>query len=135
MRRLALALAVAAVAVGFPAGAAAGWSLPIGHGSGAAKAKSLNAGNAPTLTNGTGHIVNVTWTASTYANGGSPQGYYVKRYNASTGVFVANACGGTLVTTLTCADGASKGSWTYTVTPATANWRGAESVKSAAISA
>jgi hypothetical protein len=134
MRRLALTLAIAAVAVGFPAGAAAGWSLPIGHGSGKAKAKSLNAGNAPTLTNGTGHNVNVTWTASAYANGGSPQGYYVKRYT-SAGVFSANACGGTLQTTLTCTDSASKGTWKYTVTPATANWRGAESPLSAAISA
>jgi hypothetical protein len=134
MRRLALALAVAAVAVGFPVGAAAGWSLPIAHGSGAARAKSLNAGNAPTLTNGTGHRVNVTWTASTYANGGSPQGYYVKRYNGTTNAFVANACGGTLVTTLTCTDTAN-GTWKYTVTPATANWRGAESALSAAISA
>jgi hypothetical protein len=134
MRRLALALAVAVVAVGFPGGAAAGWSL-LGNGSGAAKAKSLNAGNVPTLTNGSGHNVNVSWAASTYANGGNPQGYLIKRYNASTGLFVANACGGAVITVLTCVDSAAKGSWQYTVTPATGNWRGAESAKSAAISA
>ena len=134
MRRLALALALAVAAVGYPGGAAAGWSL-LRSGSGAAKATSLNAGNVPTLTNGNGHNVNVSWTASTYAGGGSPQGYLIKRYSASTGVFVANACGGTVITGLTCIDSAAKGSWQYTVTPATGNWRGAESAKSAAISA
>ena len=134
MRRVALALVVAAVAVGFPGGAAAGWSL-LGSGSGKAKAKSLNAGNVPTLANGSGHNVTVSWTASTYANGGSPQGYLIKRYNGTTNVFVANACGGTVVTTLSCTDAAAKGSWKYTVTPATGNWRGAESALSLAISA
>ena len=133
MRRLALALTVAAVAVGFPGGAAAGWGL-LGSGGGKAKAKTLNAGNVPTLANGNGHNVNVSWAASTYANGGSPQGYLIKRYT-SAGVFSANACGGTVVTTLTCTDSASKGTWKYTVTPATGNWRGAESALSAAISA
>jgi hypothetical protein len=133
MRRLALALAVAAVAVGFTGGAAAGWGL-LGSGGGKAKAKTLNAGNVPTLANGNGHNVNVSWAASTYANGGSPQGYLIKRYT-SAGVFSANACGGTVVTTLTCTDSASKGTWKYTVTPATGNWRGAESALSAAISA
>jgi hypothetical protein len=134
MRRLALALALTAVAVGFPGGAAAGWSL-LGSGGGNAKAKSLNPGNVATLTNGSGHNVVVSWTASTYANGGNPQGYLIKRYNASTGAFVANACGGTVVTTVSCTDAASKGNWKYTVTPATGNWRGAESALSAAISA
>jgi hypothetical protein len=133
MRRLALALAVAAVAVGFPGGAAAGWSL-LSSGGGKARAKSLNAGNVPTLANSNGHNVIVSWTASTYANGGNPQGYLIKRYT-SAGVFAANACGGTVITTLTCTDSASKGTWKYTVTPATGNWRGAESALSAAISA
>ena len=133
MRRVALALTVAAVAVGFPGGAAAGWSL-LGSGSGKAKAKSLNAGNVPTLANGSAHNVLVSWVASTYANGGSPQGYLIKRYT-SAGVFSSNACGGTVITTLSCTDAAAKGSWKYTVTPATGNWRGAESALSAAISA
>jgi hypothetical protein len=134
MRRIALALVAAAVAVGFPGGAAAGWGL-LGSGGGNAKAKVLNGGNVPTLTNGNGHNVNVSWAASTYANGGNPQGYLIKRYNGTTGAFVANACGGTVVTALTCTDSAAKGSWKYTVTPATGNWRGAESALSAAISA
>jgi hypothetical protein len=134
MRRLALALAIAAVAIGFPGGAAAGWSL-LSSGGGKAKAKTLNAGNVPTLTNGSGHNVNVSWAASTYANGGSPQGYLIKRYNGTTNVFVAAACGGAVITTLSCTDSASKGTWKYTVTPATGNWRGAESALSAAIAA
>jgi hypothetical protein len=133
MRRLALTLVVAAAAVGFPGGAAAGWSL-LGSGGGKAKAKTLNAGNVPTLTNGSGHNVSVAWAASTYANGGAPQGYLIKRYT-SAGVFSANACGGTVITTLNCTDSASKGTWKYTVTPATGNWRGAESALSAGISA
>lgn len=133
MRRRFLPLFLAAAAVAFPGGAAAAWVIH-GSGPGAAKAKTLGSGNAP---NGSvqGRKVTLTWTASTYTNGGAAAGYVVKRYNTS-GVLqtIGSACTGTL-TVLTCVEsGVPFGSWQYTVTPATANWRGPESAKSAVVS-
>lgn len=135
IRRLALALAIAA-AVAFPGGAAAGWSL-LKSGPSVAKAKTLGAGNVPTASKGTGHKVNLSWAASSYVGGGSPQGYVITRYDATTGAFAAagsGTCAGT-VAALSCTDNAVNGTWQYTITPATANWRGAESAKSAAVAA
>jgi hypothetical protein len=125
--------ALAAVAVGFPGGAAAGWRL-VGSGSGAAKAKTLGAGNAPTGSV-SGRKVTLSWTASSYTNGGTAAGYVVRRYSASTGVaqMVGSACAGTIAS-LTCTEsGVSAGAWQYTVTPATGNWRGPESAKSTVV--
>lgn len=133
MRRFFPFLAAAAVAVGLPAGAAAGWPL-VGSGSGVAKAKTLGSGNAPSGSVA-GHKVTLTWSASTYTNGGNAAGYVVRRYNASTGVVqtIGSACSAT-ITTLSCVEsGVPAGSWQYTVTPATANWRGAESAKSSTV--
>jgi hypothetical protein len=132
-RFLPLLLVVAVVA--FPGGAAAAWALH-GSGPGAAQAKALAAGNAP-AGSVTGHKVKVTWTASSYTNGGvAAAGYIIKRYNASTGVLqtILSACTGTIVG-LTCTESSvPSGTWQYTVTPATANWRGPESPKSAVVS-
>ena len=133
MRRRLLPLLLAAAAVAFPGGAAAAWVIH-GSGSGAAKAKTLGSGNAPAGTV-QGHKVTVTWTASSYTNGGTAAGYIVRRYNASTGVVqtIGSACTGTIAA-LTCIEsGVPSGSWQYTITPATANWRGPESAKSAVI--
>jgi hypothetical protein len=130
MRRFFPFLAAAAVAVGLPGGAAAGWPL-FRSGSGAAKAKTLGSGNAPGGSVA-GHKVTLTWTASSYTNGGNAAGYLVRRYNASTGVVqtIGSACSAT-ITSLSCVEsGVPAGSWQYTITPATANWRGAESAKS-----
>ncbi len=77
----------------------------------------------------------MTWTASSYTNGGAAAGYLVRRYNASTGVLqtVGSACSGT-ITALTCTEtGVPAGSWQYTITPATGNWRGPESAKGATV--
>jgi hypothetical protein len=128
-----LLLVVAVVAVGSPGGAAAAWSK-IGSGSAKAKAKALGAGNVPTGSV-SGHKVTVSWAASSYTNGGSPAGYLINRYNASTGVLqtIGANCSGTIAV-LTCTEnGVPSGSWKYSVTPATANWRGAESAKSATV--
>jgi hypothetical protein len=122
-----------AVAVGFPGGAAAGWSLT-GSGAGAAKAKTLGSGNVPTATK-SGRKVTVSWTASSYTNGGAPAGYFVNRYDASTGAVqtIGANCAGTIAG-LTCTENSvPSGSWKYTVTPTTANWRGPESAKSATV--
>jgi hypothetical protein len=124
---------VAAVAVGFPGGAAAGWSLT-GAGSAAAKAKTLGSGNAPSASK-SGRKVTVTWTASSYVEGGAPGGYLVRRYDASSGALqtIGANCSGT-ITALTCTENnVPNGSWKYTVTPATGNWRGPESAKSATV--
>jgi hypothetical protein len=122
-----------AVAVGSPGGAAAGWSLT-GLGSGTAKAKTLGSGNVPTVSK-SGRKVTVSWTASSYTNGGAPAGYLVNRYDASTGVVqtIGANCTGT-ITGLTCTENnVPFGSWKYTVTATTANWRGPESAKSATV--
>jgi hypothetical protein len=128
---LPLFLAVAAVAV--PGGAAAAWALH-GSGPGAAKAKTLGAGNVPTASV-SGHKVTVAWAATSYTNGGTAAGYLIRRYNASTGVLqtIGANCAGTIAG-LTCTEnGVPAGSWQYTVTPATSNWRGPESAKSAVV--
>jgi hypothetical protein len=127
VRRRFLPLLLAAAAA-FPGGAAAGWALS-GSGSAAAKAKTLGAGNTPSVS-GSGHKVTVTWTATSYVGGGgTAAGYLIRRYDAVTGVGqgAANGCSGTLAA-LTCTEASvPAGSWRYTVTPATANWRGPES--------
>ena len=128
-----LLLLVAVVAVGFPGGAAASWLLA-GSGPSAAKAKTLGGGNVPTGTV-SGHKVALTWAASSYTSGGSPAGYVINRYNATTGVLQATGanCWGTIAA-LTCTEnGVPFGSWKYTVTPAAGNWRGSESAKSATV--
>ena len=128
-----LLLLVAVVAVGFPGGAAASWSLTL-SGSGAAKAKTRGGGNVP-AGSVSGHKVTLTWAASSYTSGGSPAGYVISRYNATTGVLqtIGANCSGTIAA-LTCTEnGVPFGSWKYTVAPAAGNWRGPESAKRAAV--
>jgi hypothetical protein len=127
-----LVIAVA-VAVGLPGGAAAGWSLT-GSGSSAAQARTLGPGNVPTVSAGAKKVT-VGWAASSYTNGGAPGGYLVKRYDSSTGVVqtIRGGCSGTIAV-LTCTENnVPSGSWQYTVTPTTGNWRGPESAKSATV--
>jgi hypothetical protein len=134
MRCFLLTISVAAaVAIGFPGGAAAGWRV-VASGGAAAKAKTLGSGNRPTGAVA-GHKVSVTWLASAYLEGGAPAGYVVRRYNAATGAeqVVGSTCSGT-ISALTCTEsGVPAGSWQYTITPATANWRGSQSVKSTTV--
>lgn len=128
MRSLVIAIAAALLVV--PTASAA-WS-PSAIGSGAARAKALGTGNIPTATV-SGKKVTVTWSASTFSNGGNVPGYVVRRYDASTGVLqtIGASCTGTIAA-LTCTErNTPAGGWKYTVTPAVANWRGGESAKSA----
>jgi hypothetical protein len=133
VRRRFLLLLLAAAAA-FPGAAAASWALSA-SGPGAAKAKTLGAGNTPSVS-ASGHKVTVTWTATSYiGGGGTAAGYRVRRYNAVTGVGqdAANGCSGAIAG-LTCTEASvPAGSWRYTVTPATANWRGPESGMSAVV--
>ena len=80
MRSLVIAIAAALLVV--PTASAA-WSRSA-IGGGAAQAKALGTGNIPTATV-SGKKVTVTWSASTFSNGGTVPGYVVRRYNASTG--------------------------------------------------
>ena len=123
-------IAIAAALLVVPTASAA-WS-PSAIGSGAARAKALGTGNIPTATV-SGKKVTVTWSASTFSNGGNVPGYVVRRYDASTGVLqtIGASCTGTIAA-LTCTErNTPAGGWKYTVTPAVANWRGGESAKSA----
>ena len=124
---------VAVAAVGFPGGAAASWR-PTGSGPATARAKTLGSGNVPGASV-SGHKVTVTWAASSYANGGAAGGYVIKRYNATTGVVqTIGANCAAIVPAQTCTEnGVPFGSWKYSVTPATANWRGPESAQSATV--
>ena len=134
MRWFALTVAIAAaVAAGFPGGAAAGWRV-LASGGTQAKAKTLGSGNRPSGTV-SGHRVTLTWAASSYAEGGAPAGYVVRRFDAGTGVeqVVGASCAG-IINALTCQESSvPKGSWQYSITPATANWRGPQSVRSLTI--
>ena len=59
----------------------------------------------------------------------------VRRFDAVSGVeqVVGASCTG-IINGLTCAESlVPKGSWQYTITPATANWRGPQSVRSLTI--
>ena len=74
----------------------------------------------------------VNWSAP--ASGAPPTGYLVKRYdNSGTLQAIGAACSGTIATTSCTEAAVPAGTWRYRVTPANANWRGAESAASAAV--
>lgn len=129
MRRVAiLCLLVCGLA---PAAAEAAWNHG-SAGSGGAKAKTMPAGNQPTASVSNRDVA-VSWTASTFAGGGSVSGYNIKRYDTNGNVqSIGSACSGT-VSGLTCTESAvPAGTWKYSVTPRQgSNWSGAESPQSA----
>lgn len=113
-----------------PAAALASWTRG-GSGSSAAKARSLVAVAQPTASV-SNRSVTVNWSAP--ASGAPPTGYLVKRYdNSGTAQTIGAACSGTIATTSCTEAAVPAGTWRYRVTPANANWRGAESVASAAV--
>jgi hypothetical protein len=127
--RLAIALLALWFAASVPAGNAS-WGVQT-TGSGAAKAKTMSGGNTPAASVA-GNDVTLTWTASTFPEGGSIPSYVVKRYNllGAAQTVLAN-CAGT-VTGTTCTEiDAPIGTWKYSVTPAIGLWRGSESALSA----
>jgi Concanavalin A-like lectin/glucanases superfamily len=112
------------------------WSAGSGTGgNGVAAATTVGAGAMPTATSA-GTTVNLSWAASTLANGSPVTGYLVKRYNATTLVAqtILSSCAGTITAT-SCAESAvPAGSWRYSITPVVGiNWKGAESPLSPAI--
>jgi hypothetical protein len=106
------------------------------HGTTGAEAATALRGSTPTLSKSASASVRLTWTQSTLSNGQAASGYVVTRFDKTTGATSApvTGCSGT-VTTLTCTElGVPTGEWQYTVTPLFgANWKGAESAKSAAV--
>ena len=119
------ALACAALVVATPAQAS--WNGGGNGGQAHSKARSLGAMAAPTVS-ATGRSVSVSWSAP--SDGAPPTGYIVKRYDGSDtrARRSAAACAGTVTTARAASRTAvPAGSWTYKVTPARANWRGAES--------
>jgi hypothetical protein len=114
-----LGLAVALIATV----AVAAW-LSSGSGAALATATSVNQAHAPVATRGSG-TVNLTWTASTLANGSPVSGYTVLRHAGATTTAVCT----TTSPTLTCSDPTPLGSAvTYGVRPTVgAHWTGPES--------
>ena len=126
-----LALALLVVAPG-----TAAWQ-PTGTGTGKAKAKSMptTAPAAPTATVSS-HDVTVTWTASTFLEGGAVPSYKVRRYDAlSTLQTIGAACSGTVTGTSCIEHVVPAGTWFYTVTPLVGIWQnaGTESPKGSAV--
>lgn len=125
---------VPGLVVGFALGAApmamSLWSAP-GAGDGVATSGTVNAGNAPSATV-SADTVTLTWAASTLSSGEPVDGYILKRYD-STGTTEQTIASGTCasqVSGTTCDEtSAPEGTWTYSVTPAFQNWRGAESTE------
>jgi hypothetical protein len=101
-----------------------------------AAADSLTPGAKPAVT-AAGTALSVTWPAAATAAGRPATGYAVTRYAAATGgpgIPATGACAGT-VTNLSCTEqNIPGGIWYYTVTPAIALWRGAESPRSNGVS-
>ena len=125
----AMVVAILAAAVASPGTASASWHANGGNGSGHSSAKTLAAGNTPTVSV-SNRSVAVSWSAS---GGAVPvSGYLVRRYDLGNQLQSVGAnCAGT-VSGLACTENqVPAGSWQYTVTPVNGNWRGAESAKSA----
>lgn len=129
-------LAMVVVITLIASGAWAYWSATsVSGGHGAAAATSVNAGVAPTTT-AAGTEVTVSWPAVTLANGQPVTGYELRRYDASTSASqaVLAGCAGILTAASCVESGVPNGSWKYAVVPVfAANWRGAESPKSATV--
>jgi hypothetical protein len=130
LRRIVAVTVLAVLLTSIPRAFAA-WDLTSTGAGGAAKARTMPAGEKPTVAV-TGRSAAVTWVASQFPNGVGVDNYEVSRYNAATGVEVSigSSCA-SLIDLLTCTEQVvPPGDWEYAVTPHRANWTGAESPKS-----
>jgi hypothetical protein len=115
--------AFAALTLAAPAGAA--WSGGGNAGQAQSKARALGTVAAPTV-NAIGRSVSVSWSAP--GGGAPPSGYIVRRYDGSNqSQTVGSSCSGTVTDTSCTEHAVPAGTWTYRVTPARGDWRGAES--------
>ena len=129
MRLATLALLVAAAIIVAPA--QSGWA-PTGAGGGKAKAKTMPTAAPPAPTASvSSRDVTVSWTASTFPEGGTVPRYQVRRYNTLNNPQTVNAnCSGS-VSGVSCVErNVPTGTWRYTVQPALGTWLGTESPKS-----
>jgi hypothetical protein len=104
-------------------------------GAGASAAVTVNQGPTPTAVMA-GQVATVSWAASTLSDGQPVGGYTVARYDATSLApqTVGAGCAGTITATSCTEENVPAGSWKYAVTPVIgANWRGAESAKSNAV--
>ena len=125
MRRMFRIAALACAALVLATPAEASWNGSGNGGQAHSKARWLGAMAAPTVS-ATGRSVSVSWSAP--SDGAPPTGYIVKRYDGSNqSQTVGSACAGTVNGTSCTESAVPAGTWTYKVTPARANWRGAES--------
>ncbi len=133
VRRLRIVGVVVVAIVVVPGVALAAW-VGADPGSGFARATIAPAGSIPSVSV-LGRSVSVSWTASTFSDGGSVSGYTVARYDAVWGLVqtVHAACAGT-ISALSCTeDAVPPGSWRYSVTPRKGRWIGVESGLSPAV--
>ncbi len=126
-----IVVAFGVVASAWPVAAAAQWEAAE-FGFGYSVATTMPAGSQPDA-EASGRSAIVSWQQS--GNTKPVDGYVVKRYDdGGQQQPVGDACAG-LITGLSCSEDAlAPGEWTYSVTPVNANWRGAESVPSSAVS-
>jgi hypothetical protein len=121
---------LALCAVLAPAAADAAWTRG-GTGSAAAKANSLGTVAQPTASV-SNRSVTVNWSAP--PTGAPPTAYIVRRYDNSNNLqTIGSACSGTIAVTTCTENAVPPGTWRYRVVPANANWRGAESAASTAV--
>ncbi|HEY5660686.1 MAG TPA: chitobiase/beta-hexosaminidase C-terminal domain-containing protein, partial [Gaiellaceae bacterium] len=138
LSRVRVPLAITAAIAATSAVAWAYWTVGAAAGStGVAAAATVNGGATPTASvTTTGREVAVSWGASTLSNGNAVSGYVVKRYPSGGGVPTISpvgSCSGTVASTSCTEDDVPTGTWVYTVTPAVASWRGAESATSGVV--
>lgn len=135
MRRLTTLGLALLLCLGSP-GAWAYWSaVSAPGGAGASSALTVDQGATPTAVRA-GQSVTVSWAATTLSDGQAVTGYRIARYDAATSApqTVLAGCAGTVTATSCTEDNVPAGAWKYAVTPVVgANWRGAESAKSATV--
>jgi hypothetical protein len=135
-KRLPWILTLLLLLLGIGSGAYAFWGSLSSSNYAAAAADTLTPGAKPAVTaNGT--ALTVAWPAGSTAAGRPVTGYTLTRYAAATGgtgTPATGACAGTL-TALSCTEqNVQGGIWYYTLTPAIALWKGAESPRSNGVS-
>ena len=122
--RLGLTATIVALSSLFASAAHAAWEGGA-HGSAASQARSLDAVQQPTAS-ASNRSVTIGWSGA--SSGAPATGYLVKRYDGSGNAqSVGSGCSGTIAQTTCTETAVPPGTWRYRVTPANANWRGAES--------
>jgi len=129
------ALSVFGAVLAVTAGSALASWQPAGSGGGSARSKTMpvSAAATPTATAPlTSHNVTVTWSPSTFQDGGAVPSYVVKRYDVLGNLqTIGAACSGLAPGPSCVESGVPNGTWTYSITPAAgSSWRGTEGAQS-----